>query len=147
MSPLEKIHDGFFEHLGTAAALVVTGLIGWLSLEIAPAVLPAIEKSVPTKVLLAILLLSAFLNIALAAAIAIIVRRLASKKTDLKLKYGILWDKEKNPHCPVCKNAGLHYNEWNYGELGYRCNSCNQVFGLKDATGKDIKPADAVKSL
>ena len=143
MSPLEKVQDGFFKHIGTAAALAVTGLVGWLALQIAPSILPAIEKSVSTKILLAILLLSVFLNITLAVAI----RRISSKKTELKLKYGILWDKDKNPHCPVCKNAGLDYNEWNYGQLGYHCNSCAKVFGLKDAFGKDIKPADALQGL
>lgn len=143
MSSLEKIQEGFFNHVGTAAALAVTGLVGWLALQIAPSILPAIEHSVSTKILLAILLLSMFLNVALAVAIW----RFPSRQTELRLKYGILWDKDKNPHCPVCKNGGLNYNEWNYGQLGYYCNSCEQVFGLKDASGKDVKPVDAIQGL
>ena len=143
MSPLEKIQEGFFEHLGTAAALAVTALIGWLSLQIAPIVAPAIEASLPIRVVLGILGLSLVLNIGLAIA----VWRLSTKRSSLRLRYGILWDSDKNPHCPVCKNAGLDYNEWNYGQLGYHCNSCGKVFGLKDATGKDIRPADAISTL
>lgn len=143
MSPLEKIQDGFFEHIGTAAAIVVTGLIGWLALELAPIIAPAIEAALPIKVVLAILLLSLAVNIGLAIAIW----RLASKRPQLRLKYGILWDSDKNPHCPVCKNAGLDYNEWNYGQLGYFCNSCEKVFGIKDSAGKDVKPEDAIAAL
>ena len=143
MSPLEKIQDGFFEHIGTAASIVVTGLIGWLALELAPIIVPAVEAALPLKVVLAILLLSLTVNIGLAVAIW----RLASKRPQLRLKYGILWDSDKNPHCPVCKNAGLDYNEWNYGQLGYFCNSCEKVFGIKDSAGKDVKPADAIAAL
>jgi hypothetical protein len=143
MSPIEKIQDGFFEHIGTAAALVITGLIGWLVLEVAPIVAPAIESAFPAKVLLAILALSLIVNIGL----AIVIWRFASRRPQLRLKYGILWDSDKNPHCPVCKNAGLDYNEWNCDQLGYFCNSCEKVYGLKDSTGKDVKPADAIAAL
>jgi len=69
--------------------------------------------------------LSVFLNIALAVAIW----RIQSKQTELKLKYGILWDKNKNPHCLVCKNAGLDYNEWNYGQLGYHAIAARRYLG------------------
>lgn len=143
MSSIKKIQDGFFEHIGTAAALVVTGLIGWLALEVAPIFAPAVESALHTKVLLAILSLSIIVNIVLATT----TWRLASKRHNLRLKYGILWDNDKNPHCPVCKNAGLNYNEWNYGALGYLCNSCGKVYGLKDSAGKDIKPDDAIAKL
>lgn len=143
MSPIEKIQDGFFEHIGTTAALVVTGLIGWLALELTPTIAPAVEAAISTRVLLAALALSLVINVGLAIAIW----RLASKRPQLRLRYGILWDSDKNPHCPVCKNAGLDYNEWHYGQLGYFCNSCDKVYGLKDSAGKDVKPEDAIASL
>ncbi|MDH5829820.1 hypothetical protein QFW80_04720 [Luteimonas sp. M1R5S18] len=143
MSPIEKIQEGFFGHIGTAAALVVTGLIGWLALEAAPIVAPAVESALPVRVVLAILALSLIVNVGFAVAIW----RLSPKLQALKLKYGILWDSEKNPHCPICKNAGLDYGEWNYGQLGYFCNSCEKVYGLKDSAGKDVKPNDAIAAL
>ena len=143
MSSFEKFKDGFFEHLGTASALVVTGLIAWLSMQIAPIVLPAVQAKFPSRVMLAILMLSIFINIAL----AIITWRLTRKRDEFKLLYGIFWDKNKSPHCPVCKNPGLHYDEWDYGQLGYRCKHCKETFGLKDSSGNDIKPAQAVSEL
>jgi hypothetical protein len=144
MSSIEKIKDGFFEHLGTSAALIVTGIIAWLFSQIAPILLPAIEEKLPGNILLAILLLSIFTNIML----AISIWQATRKRETLRLHYGILWDKNKNPHCPVCKNAGLQYAEWGVaGQLGYRCNPCNQLYSLCDASGKDISPENAVKAL
>lgn len=142
MSAFEKVQDGFFEHIGSAVALAVTGLIGWLSLQLAPIIAPAIKTSLPVEIVLAILGLSLFLNMAL----AIVIWRLKPNQPSLNLKYGILWDKDKNPHCPVCKHGGLNYNEWNY-QIGYFCNSCDKVFGLTDASGNNIKRADAVATL
>ena len=143
MSSFEKFKDGFFEHLGTAVALVVTGLVAWISMQIAPIILPAVLDKFPSKIMLAILMLSLFINIAL----AVITWRLTRKNDELKLLYGILWDKNKNPHCPVCKNPGLQYAEWNYGQLGYRCNPCDKIFALQNSSGTDIKPAQAVSEL
>ena len=142
MSALEKIQDGFFEHLGTAVAIAIVGLVAWISSQIAPIIAPAIEASLSTRVLIGFLGLSLFLNFALAVA----VWRQPSKKADLRLKFGILWDKDKNPHCPVCKNGGLHYGDWNY-QLGYHCNNCNKVFGLTDSAGKDVQPATVIAQL
>ncbi len=142
MSPFEKIHDGFFEHIGTAVAVAVVGLVGWICFAIAPLAIPAVESSLAPRTLLAILGLSLFLNVALSVA----VWRLTSKPTELRLKYGVLWDKDKNPHCPICKNGGLDYDEWTY-RLGYLCKSCDKVFPLKDSSGNDVKPVDAIASL
>ena len=144
ISPIEKIRDGFLAHLGTAAALVVTGLIGWLFLQIAPALLPAIELAISSRVMLALLLLSLLVNILLAIA----TWQLSRKRETLKLRYGILWDKEKNPHCPVCKNPGLRYAQWSHGgSFGYRCNPCNKVYTLCDASGKAVEPEVAISEL
>lgn len=142
MSSLEKIKNGFFEHIGLTAALVLTGLIGWILTEVAPIVLPAIQEKLPSKVMLAILMLSIFINLLLAIAVWLLTR----KREILKLRYGIFWDIEKNPHCPVCKNPGLQYSEWGY-QLGYRCNPCDRIFSLCDSSGKDITPEVALKGL
>lgn len=142
MSPIEKLHDGFFEHIGTAVAVSVVGLVAWICIEIAPLVVPVVESSLAPKTLLAILGLSFFLN----SALAVVVWRLTSRRSELRLKYGVLWDKDKNPHCPICKNGGLDYDEWTY-RFGYLCKGCDKVFSLKDSSGNDIMPDDAIASL
>ena len=142
-SPIDKIRDGFFEHLGSTAVVVLTGLIGWLIKEAAPALLPVVEASIPIRVLIAILLLSLLLNIGLIVA----VWRLSPRQTKLRLKYGVLSDQEKNPHCPVCKNAGLDFNDWSFSGTGFLCKSCNKVYALKDSAGNEIEIAHALASL
>jgi hypothetical protein len=142
MKPFEKILDGFFEHIGTVAALVVTGLIGWLFVELAPIVAPSIRTSLSMDVLLGMLGLSLSVNVALGVA----TWRLSSKRPTLRLMNGILWDADKNPHCPVCKNAGLNYAEW-VDNFGYFCNNCRKTYSLQDASGNDVKPAEVLAKL
>jgi len=140
MKLLDKVRDGFLEHIGTACAAALTGLLGWLFYQLAPSLTPALQ-AIPLHVVLAILLLSIALNVAL----VVTVWRL-SRPQQLKLMFGILWDKEKNPHCPVCKNPGLKYGEYGY-QLGYHCNPCKQLFPLADASGNDVAPAVAINAL
>jgi len=45
-----------------------------------------------------------------------------------KLKFGIYWDKENNPYCPICKKTPLHGA--NYSNL-LRCPKCDKEFGLR----------------
>ena len=142
MSSLQKIQDGFFEHIGTTVAVIIFGLLGWIFVQAAPIVLPVVERFFPVRILLAILALSITLNIVLGVAIY----RLASNRQKLRLLYGILWDKDKNPHCPVCKNPGVQYDNWNY-QWGYHCRNCKQTFALVDSSGVDVKPEVAIAQL
>lgn len=139
MSLVEKFKEGFWSHIGSASASALMVILGWLFYQIAPSLLPAIEASASLRVILATLLLSFALNVALVVIVWCLFRR-----NGLKLKFGILWDRGKNPHCPACKNGGLRYGEYNWGEIGYYCNSCKDVFHLVDAHGKDIAPAEAL---
>lgn len=67
-------------------------------------------------------------------------------KNGLRLKYGIYWDDDKNPHCPVCKSP-VAYDEWAFYGYGYCCKACNQIFTLADAEGNKYTPADVLKKL
>jgi hypothetical protein len=141
MSAIEKIKNGFLEHLGTACAAAVTTLVGWTFYQITPLVIPAIESGISVRVLLAIVLLSLLLNLVL----AILCWHLAKPKR-LKLRYGILWDKDGNPHCPACKNPGVNYGVYQ-GRPSYNCRPCNHVIHLADANGKAVTPEQAIASL
>lgn len=145
MSAIEKIKDSFLRQIGITAALIVTGLIAWALSQIAPVVLPVIVKVLPNRAFVGVLLLSIVVNVVL----AVVVWWLAKPKKHLKLCYGILWDKEHNPHCPVCKSGGLQYGKWNYAgrDVGYRCNKCEAVFGLTTAAGELVTPEDALRLL
>ncbi|HUX90139.1 MAG TPA: hypothetical protein VMV48_05560 [Gallionellaceae bacterium] len=140
----------FFDHVkdsiatraaeGIAASLTV--LLVWAAYQVAPVALPAIEAAVSKQVLLALLVTSLVLNF-----IFLIVVWLTSKKEPFRLKYGIYWDKDKNPHCPSCKIPVAAYGDYQLGGRGYYCKPCKKVFALADASGKNINPATAIAEL
>lgn len=51
MSPFEKIQEGFFEHIGTAVAVALVGLVARVFLEVAPVVAPVLESLSAAEVL------------------------------------------------------------------------------------------------
>lgn len=70
----------------------------------------------------------------------------ATKRSGLRLKYGIYWDGDKNPHCPSCRTPLANYNEYTVGK-GYYCNPCEKVFPLADVSGKSVEPLKAIAEL
>jgi len=68
------------------------------------------------------------------------------KKPEFKLKYGIYWDKEKNPHCPNCKIPIGRYADYTHGK-GYLCRACNKIFSLADPSGNHVNPEQAISEL
>lgn len=142
MPALQKIQDGFFEHIGSTIVLAIVSLLTWLFASVVPPLVPVIRQSLSVEILLAVLGVSLLLNFGL----LLFVVHLRKGESKLKLKHGILWDEDKNPHCPVCKNPGLHYGEWGY-QSGYRCNPCNKTYPLTDASGRDLNPTEVLNSL
>ena len=136
MSLLSRAKEAAISRTVEACAAAITVLIAWFLSLIAPAIWPAILKAVPIQALLPVLLLSLLLNLILG-----LLLYLATKKPEpeFQLHYGVYWDKNRNPHCPVCKNPVV-YDNWGYQGFGYHCQPCNKVTPLKDAAGVEIKP-------
>ena len=141
MSFTDKIKESIMSRAAESVAAAITVLIAWVAYQVAPAILPAIETALSKRVILALLLLSLVLNI-----VFFLFVRAVSKKESFKLKYGIYWDKDKNPHCPSCKIPVAAYGKYSSGK-GYFCRSCGKLFPLADASGKDIDPQTAVNEL
>jgi len=141
MTILSKVKDGFLEHVGAACAAAVVTLLGWILYQIAPVLVPAIESGVSLRIILAILLLSVLLNVVLA-----FICWHTSRPTKLTLRFGILWDKEKNPHCPVCRNAGVRFGVYQ-SKPSYFCNPCSKVYNIADASGNSLTPDEALAHL
>jgi hypothetical protein len=117
-------------------------LLAWAAYQVAPAILPAIESAVSKQVLLALLVTSLVLNV-----IFLVIVWLISKKELFRLKYGIYWDKDKNPHGPSCKTPVAAYGDYGVGGAGYYCMPCKQAFPLADASGKNIEPTQVLAKL
>ena len=142
MSFLDKVKDSIVTRAAEGIAASLTVLLMWATYQVAPVVLPAIEAVVSKQVLPALLVTSLALNV-----IFLVVVWLTSKKEPFRLKYGIYWDKDKNPHCPSCKIPVATYGEYQVGGKGYYCKPCNKVFALADASGNNIDPVKALAEL
>ncbi|MBO1928163.1 hypothetical protein J3998_11310 [Thiomicrorhabdus sp. 6S2-11] len=142
MSFGEKVKESIVTRAAEGLAVSITVILIWAMTKISPIVLPAIESGLSKPLLLSLLLASLALNIVLVVLFWII-----NKKPDFKLKYGIYWDSNKNPHCPNCKIPIAGYGNYEIGGKGYYCKPCKKIFPLQDAAGNDIEPSKAVEEL
>ena len=141
MSAIRKITDKVVEHAAEAAVAAVSVLLVWVAKQLSPVVVPLIESTLSNQVLVALLLASLAVNILLALIIYVV-----SRKPAFKLKCGIYWDREKNPHCPACQKPVAAYGEYQSGK-GYYCKPCGKVFPLADARDRDIDPANVISQI
>jgi len=142
MSFKDKLQDSIASKAAEGLAVAASIIVLWVSIKIAPVVLPAIESGISKEVMVSLLLASLALNIVL-----VILFWVLHKKPEFKLKYGIYWDNEKNPHCPNCKIPITAYDDYQTDGTGYYCKPCKKVFPLQDASGNDIKPEQAIMEL
>lgn len=141
MTFFEKVRDKLVDRAAEGIAAALTALLIWVAYQVAPVILPAIEAAASNKVLLALLVSSLVLNV-----VCVLVALSATKKEDFRVKYGIYWDRDKNPHCPNCKIPIAGYNRYDTGK-GFYCKPCNKIFRLTDVAGNDIDPLQAVSEL
>ncbi len=137
----EKVKEIIISRVTEGLAISVSILVIWVASVVGPALMPAIELSLSKSLLVSLLMASLVLNIVFLGLF-----RVFQKKIDFRLKYGIYWDSDKNPHCPSCKKPISSYDKYITG-WGYYCKPCNKVFPLSDASGNDIKPYQAISEL
>ena len=137
-----KLKEAVLSRAVESCVASITVLLVWALSEIYPVLFPAIEAAATKKLLLSLLVLSAILNLLFLALILLL-----SKNDSFKLKYGIYWDKKKNPHCPSCQKPVAAYGNYQSSGKGYYCKPCKQVFPLADASGKEVSPERAISEL
>ncbi len=142
MAFAEKVREAIQSKAVESAVASITVLFVWAMYQLAPVILPAIEGAASKQVLLALVLSSFGLN-----AILVLLVWSLSKNEPFRLKYGIYWDKEKNPHCPSCKTPVAAYGNYQSGGRGYYCKPCKKVFPLADAAGNNINPEQVIAEL
>lgn len=142
MKALDRLKDALAERAAEAVSASLTVVLAWAAYQVAPIILSAIEDGVSKRVLLALLVTSAALNVVFLA-----VAWYSSKGDSLRLKYGVYWDRQRNPHCPACKTPISSYGDYDFSGRGYYCKPCNKVFPLADALGNEIEPARAISEL
>ena len=141
MSFKEKVKDSIVSRAAEGLAVACSIILLWAASKIAPVIMPAIESALSKEIVVSLLLASLALNL-----ILVILFWVLHKKPEFKVKYGIYWDKEKNPHCPNCKIPIGGYGNYGAGK-GYYCKPCGKTFPLTDASGKDIDPQQVINEL
>lgn len=139
-----KLKDALTNRLAEGIWAGLLAALGWALYQIVPLVLPVLEEKLPLRVLFAVLGVSVAANLILGFLL-----RQATARPALRLKYGIYWDQDKNPHCPACKipvGAYGAYGEYS-ADTGYYCKPCGKIFPLADAHGRDISPSKAQAEL
>ncbi len=128
------------------AVTIFVGAVGFLLAavlrEVGTAIVPAIEKSVSARVLLILLCLSVLLNLA-GASFAIY----AIRKTKLRLRFGVYWDKDCHPHCPLCQSPLSYFRESRNARVELQCKKCRKGFDLSEVDGKWISVESAIERL
>jgi len=137
----EKVKESIVTRASEGLAIAVSVILIWAASKIGPILLPAIESALSKGVLVSLLLASLALNIVFLALFWIL-----HKKPEFQLKYGIYWDKGKNPHCPNCKIPLSRYAQYQHGK-GYLCQPCKKIFSLADPNGNHINPEQAINEL
>jgi hypothetical protein len=140
MSLANKLKEKVVERAAEIAVTPIVVLLIWVGHELVPILLP-LADSISKQIFLALLLASLLINVLLAFLISV-----ATKKPPFRLKYGIYWDAEKNPHCPSCKTPVAGYAQYSIG-AGYQCKPCGKIYPLTDADGNDIKPSRVIGEL
>ena len=137
---MEKFWGKIIERAAECSVTALSVLLVYVASQLAPVVLPLVD-ALTNRVLAVLLLASLLVNILLA-----LLTYWVTRKLPLRLKYGIYWDKDKNPPCPGCQRPVAAYGEYGAG-WGYYCKPCGKLFPLADAGGNDKKPADVVLEL
>lgn len=141
MSFGERVKESIVNRAAEALAVSVSVILIWVVSKVAPIIMPALESNISKPLLLSLFLASLALNL-----VFVVLFWVTRKTSEFRLKYGIYWDTDKNPHCPNCKIPIAGYAEYQTG-TGYYCKPCKKVFPLQDAAGNNILPSKAIGEL
>ena len=142
MSFIENVKKSVIARVAERVAILIVLVIAWVASAIAPVVGRVIMDSLSKEGIVTLLLASLAINCVL-----LIVVWAVYKGPEFRLKYGIYWDKDLNPHCPSCKIPVGGYGEYTGGGKGYYCKPCGKVFSLTDPHGKHIDPQTVLDEL
>lgn len=141
-----KVVDTVTTELTKKIVLLLLPLISALILAVVPQVRDRILPVLPKPVLAVLLGLSLSLNLALFFYV-LHLSRIVSRK--LKPRFGVNWDRELTPYCPVHKEIALAVwgNAGKRGPHGYVCPEGQHVIPLQDDERNYLTPEDAKKRL
>jgi hypothetical protein len=148
MKIIEKIKEVTTIQIISSLSGVLILLIWSIYQDVLPLILPTIIQQLPKIVLLkGLIIISAFILLLVALSLSLYLKL----KTKLTPKFGIFWDKNKEPYCPACEKPLSQYGPYNIPNTNkivysFRCVKCDKHISLT-YNGNYIKLEDAKKLL
>ncbi len=146
MKITESIKESTTKYLLSIILGVLGLLIGSIYSDLIPIILPSIIQQLPKTVLLKMLTLAIILFV---LSLALSWVTYIHLKTKFISKFGVVWDKNKEPYCPACEKPFAKY-EANLGgkiQAGLYCAKCNKTLPLITDEGKRLTLIEAKKLL
>ena len=141
---ISKIRELLTDRAAELTVATIVGLTGTVATWIGAAALPAISQHLPTRELLMLMALSTLAN-----AIAVIAIWRLRKPEKMDRRFGILWDRDLQPHCPNCSSLLHSQGEYKLASefvgYGMLCSKCNISVGLTDDEGDSMSLDDLRK--
>lgn len=139
---LDRIYNNLYEKVVSGISTAVCLLLVWgfmkIFAPIIPKLTPVVIEYVNSEVLMTIVLLFAVIILVLIFIIYM------NRKRALALKYGIYWDKENNPLCPIHKTPLGVYDNYSH-RIGFLCCKCNNEVHPMSISGKEVSVERARK--
>lgn len=117
-------------HTISVAAGAVTALFAQAGIECLP-FYQELEKILSKRMLLIMCTLLILLTL-LSLYSSYSLKRQLVELSKLKLKFGLLWDRHGNPHCPACRKPLSKITQYTYGIGGY-CISCQTMAAVDNS--------------
>lgn len=140
--------DYLKKNIVTILLFLLNAIIFWLIGQFNSSVLPLIKNW--NSEILIWPLIGFFLLFLIAIFIVIYYYGQLHPKNLFKTAFGIYWDKDKNPICPIDKIPLSHYYQFirdNQLISGYSCPICKSDYYLRDKVGNNIELKDAINKL
>ena len=146
MNIIDTIKESAIKQIVSGIFGILLLLIGLIYPDIIPGIFRYIIQNLSKEALLKITSLAILLSILLAGLSFTIYLKY---KPRLTAKCGVLWDKNKEAHCPACKSPlseSTFYNAPANMHHFYKCINCDKEITLKH-NGKNILLDEALKLL
>ena len=145
MKFISKTRELLTDRAAELTIATIVGLTGTVATWIGAAALPAISQHLPMRELLMLLALSTLAN-----AISVIAIWRLRKPEKMDRRFGILWDRDLQPHCPNCSSLLHSLGDYKlasgFDGYGMLCSKCNISVGLSDDDGNS-KTLDELRKL
>jgi len=147
MSWLSEIKDKAREHVITSILGLSALLLGVIWAAVPAKIWGRVSAATPKPVLWAT---CSLLGLGLIVESACLVRLHREAKAKLKPRFGVLWSRDLEPHCPACSKPFGRYAEWvelGSPEWGFWCAEHKEIFSMSDDNGHILELRDAKELL